>query len=252
MKLTILGSSPASPWAGGACSGYLIQEKDLALLLDCGTGAMANLRKHFDYRKLSAVVISHMHPDHFFDLIPLRQGLKYEPYNGTVARPLLLLPPGGRRVLEDIALALGNPSTFFDDTFEVTEYGSMNSFALSPLTFHFIPVPHYIPSHAISIEATKKLTYSADTGPNEALIKFTGDADLFLCEATLLDEGEDPIMRGHLTAREAGSIARNASVKQFLVTHYWRGHNPGRTLKEAGDAFGRATTLVEEDQVYSL
>ena len=40
MRITVLGKSPAWQDAGGACSGYLIEEGDYGLLLDCGNGAI--------------------------------------------------------------------------------------------------------------------------------------------------------------------------------------------------------------------
>ena len=38
MRITVLGKSPAWQDAGGACSGYLVEEGGRCLLLDCGNG----------------------------------------------------------------------------------------------------------------------------------------------------------------------------------------------------------------------
>src|SRR6202035_427971 len=65
VRLTIVGRSPSWPDAGGACSGYLIEERGYRLLLDCGPGVFAKLRQVIDYLELDAVLISHMHGDHF-------------------------------------------------------------------------------------------------------------------------------------------------------------------------------------------
>ena len=45
MRLTVLGKSPSWQDAGGACSGYLIEEGNTAVLLDCGNGVFAKLRE---------------------------------------------------------------------------------------------------------------------------------------------------------------------------------------------------------------
>ena len=55
MRITVLGKSPAWQDAGGACSGYLIEEGETALLLDCGSGVFAKLREHVDYTEVDAV-----------------------------------------------------------------------------------------------------------------------------------------------------------------------------------------------------
>ena len=54
----------------GACSGYLIEEDDTCLLLDCGNGVFSKLRRFRDYVDVDAVVISHLHADHILDLVP--------------------------------------------------------------------------------------------------------------------------------------------------------------------------------------
>ena len=51
----------------------------MRLLIDCGTGVLAKLQHFLPLTELTAVVISHMHADHFFDLIPLRYAYKYGP-----------------------------------------------------------------------------------------------------------------------------------------------------------------------------
>src|SRR4028118_1655694 len=77
MRITVLGKSPSWQDAGGACSGYLIEHEGFRLLLDCGNGAFAKLRRFADYAAVDAVVISHLHADHFLDLVPFSYALTY-------------------------------------------------------------------------------------------------------------------------------------------------------------------------------
>ncbi len=79
MKLTVLGKSPAWQDSGGACSGYLLTEGDSTVLLDCGNGVFGKLREHSDYVEVDAIFISHLHADHFLDLIPFAFGLIHAP-----------------------------------------------------------------------------------------------------------------------------------------------------------------------------
>ena len=71
MRLTVLGKSPSWQDAGGACSGYLLQEGETTVLLDCGNGVFGKLRQRVDYVDVDAVVLSHLHADHFLDLVPV-------------------------------------------------------------------------------------------------------------------------------------------------------------------------------------
>ena len=79
MRITVLGKSPSWQDADGACSGYLIEEDGFHLLLDCGNGVFSKLRRFVDYVDVDAVVISHLHADHFLDLVPFSYALTYAP-----------------------------------------------------------------------------------------------------------------------------------------------------------------------------
>ena len=105
MRLTVLGKSPSWQDAGGACSGYLLEDGDTAVLVDCGNGVFAKLRQRIDYVDVDAVVISHLHADHFLDLVPYSYALSYAPRQQPVpvdrwpgtddpARPGCALRPG--------------------------------------------------------------------------------------------------------------------------------------------------------------
>ncbi len=79
MRVTVLGKSPSWQDAGGACSGYLVQHDDTTVLLDCGNGVFGKLRRFVDYVDVDAVVLSHLHADHFLDLVPYSYALTYAP-----------------------------------------------------------------------------------------------------------------------------------------------------------------------------
>ncbi|MBK5244372.1 MAG: hypothetical protein JJE18_04980 [Eubacteriaceae bacterium] len=46
MKLTVLGNTGPFPAPGGACSGYLFESNGSRIILDFGSGVMANLQKY--------------------------------------------------------------------------------------------------------------------------------------------------------------------------------------------------------------
>src|ERR671935_55177 len=72
MRLTVLGKSPSWQDAGGACSGYLIEEDGVAVVVDCGNGVFSKLRRFRDYTRVDAVVISHLHAEHFLETFAIR------------------------------------------------------------------------------------------------------------------------------------------------------------------------------------
>jgi ribonuclease BN (tRNA processing enzyme) len=70
LRITVLGKSPSWQDADGACSGYLVEEGDApaARLRQRRVLEAARVR---DYVAIDAVVISHLHADHFLDLVPI-------------------------------------------------------------------------------------------------------------------------------------------------------------------------------------
>jgi ribonuclease BN (tRNA processing enzyme) len=68
MKITVLGPWGAYPKAGEATAGYLLEHEDEKILIDCGSGVLAQLQKYIALSEITAVIISHTHFDHIADL----------------------------------------------------------------------------------------------------------------------------------------------------------------------------------------
>lgn len=209
------------PRPGEACSCYLIRTNDTSLLLDIGSGAFANLELAIEYARVGAIVVSHVHADHFFDLVPFRYALRYGhlPFERRIP---LWLPPGGREALAALGKAVSSdaPQDFFESVFEVREYDPAEQLRVNDVPIRFARTRHFIEAYAARIESNgKSLTYSADTAPTDAVVELARGSSIFLCEATLglrSESGE----RGHCSALEAGSMAASAGVEQLVLTHY--------------------------------
>jgi ribonuclease BN (tRNA processing enzyme) len=214
VKLDVIGSSPAWPNPGGACSGYLV---DGRLLLDCGAGVLAKLRERDPWPNIDAIAITHLHLDHWGDLIPWVWGSLFGPGNGM--RPALWLPPGAGEALRPILAQLGNEE-MLERAFQVAEYEPGTPFDTAGLSVCARKVVHYdIDAHGFRVEGERTLAYSGDTAPCAALDELARDSDLFVCEATL-ERGEDEAeLRGHLSADEAIATADRAGTKRLLLTH---------------------------------
>lgn len=94
--------------------------------------------------------------------------------------------------------------------------------------------------------------YSGDTGPCQELVSLARDADLFLCEATWLDSEIPPGARGHLTATEAGEIARAARVRQLMLTHILPGVDMDKSVAAARAVFRGGVAVAEEGRTYQV
>jgi len=220
-RLTVAGSSSSVPRPDRACSSYLIQDGESSVVLDLGSGSLANLRRYADYDRVGAIVISHMHADHFLDLIPLRYALRY----GSRQRKEKLavyLPPGGLATLNRLVSAFADEGgEFLNDVFALREYDPSRPLALDGATLRFAPTAHFVPAFAIRWQRDgASLTYSADTAPDENVTALARGCNLFLCEATLRLDEHEVGPRGHSTGLEAAVMAHDAGVGRLVLTHY--------------------------------
>ena len=218
VKLIVVGCSPAWPNPGGAQSGYLLEGPG-RLLLDCGPGVLAKLRERESWPELDAIAITHWHLDHWGDLVPWVWGATLGPGMET-KQPQLWVPPEGRETLQSIGGRLGRPE-MFEDAFELYEYTEDEPFEAAGFEVTAHRVLHY-QLVAFGFRASANGTvvgYSGDSGPSHGLEVIARDADLFVCEATLLRPNPEGGTRGHLSAEEAQAAYEAAGAKRLLLTH---------------------------------
>jgi ribonuclease BN (tRNA processing enzyme) len=219
MKLRVIGCSPAWPNPGGAQSGYLVDSDGHRVLLDCGAGVLAKLREHEDWPRVDAICITHFHLDHWGDLVPWVWALSFGPAS-EMAAPELWVPAGGRTVLREIGQRLGFPQ-MFEDAFRIAEYADGQEFEAAGFPVTARRVLHY-DLLAFGFRVTgngKVIAYSGDSGPSDQLPELAHEADLFLCEATLLEPNPEGGTRGHLAATEAKDAFDASGAKRLLLTH---------------------------------
>ena len=263
MRITLLGKSPSWQDADGACSGYLVQEDGYNLLLDCGNGVFSKLRCHVDYVDVDAILLSHLHADHFLDLIPFSYALTYAPRQQPVpvagwpgtsqpACPTLYAPPGATEMFRHIVGCWGNED-LIEGAFTLQEYEPWDELEAGPFRIRFCEVPHFTTTFAVELSSNggRRLTYSADCSPNEQLVSFARGTDLLLIEATL-PRPERTGERGHLTPAEAGQHARDAGAKRLVITHYSDELDPEWAREQAAEAFGGTAELAHQGAVYAV
>jgi ribonuclease BN (tRNA processing enzyme) len=234
IELTVLGCSGSygAP-AGGACSSYLVRAGDTTIWLDCGNGSFANLQQHARVEDIDAVVISHGHPDHCVDIYGLHVLYKYGLERDCLP---VFAPEGVGKQLEALVGA-------WDDTFDWHTISDGDSTTVKEAGLRFSRTDHPPPTMAVEItHADRRMIYTSDTGPLWSPEVFAPGANLILSEATYQhDDIRAPI---HLSARQAGELARAAGAKELMLTHLWPSLDPVASVEEAADAFGKAVVLA--------
>lgn len=264
MRVTVLGKSPSWQDAGGACSGYLIQTGEVNVLLDCGSGVFAKLRQHVDYVDLDAALISHLHADHWLDLVPYSYALTYAPkqqpvpvhtWEGTddPARPRLIVPPGATETFHRVVGSWGNDD-LIDNAFEIEEYGPGDTVEVGDVRATFQEVPHFMQTFAVDVRSAdgeSRFTYGADCSPGDEVVEIARDTELLFIEATL-PRPERTGMRGHLTPGEAGDHAKRAGAKRVVLTHISDELGDDWAKGEAEKTFGGEVDVASDGAVYEV
>ena len=220
MRLTVVGSGTSQPQPETPASGLLIETETTAILVDCGQGIIRELMGIRDPRELDAIVVGHMHADHYIDLVSLRYLL---PWEGVASAHIpVLLPPGGKARLDALAIAISERPKFFDDAYSVLEYDPEHRVHIGDLTVSFVPGQHYVPAWGciVSGQDGARIAISGDTGPNDAFVEKAKGADVVVAEATLIDGRFDDPRRGHLTPEEAMDMADRAGAGRVVLVHF--------------------------------
>jgi len=244
LSLTVLGCSGSYPGPDAACSGYLVQGGGVNVVLDLGPGSLANLQRHLELGAIDAVVLSHRHPDHWTDLTGLEVAWRY----GLEREGLAVYGTSEIAGLSEMLSGPLAPTLVWHDVADGDEV------EIGGLRLTFSRTVHYVETLAVRIddaESGLSLAYSADTGPGWSFEALGPGIDLALCEATHLaaDEARGTL---HLSARQAGVMARSAGVSRLLLTHQWPEYDPELFRVEGSEAFGAPVDVAVTNERYDL
>jgi ribonuclease BN (tRNA processing enzyme) len=246
MRLTVLGCAGSFPGPESACSAYLVEAEGFRLLVDFGPGSLSALQRYAGLYAIDAILLTHLHPDHMLDACSYVVVRRYAP-GGPLASIPVYAPAGAP---ERIATAYSADEGPVDDVY--TFYGLRpGTFPVGPFTVTVDQVNHPVETYGVRLEHDGRvLCYSSDTAPSEALVRLAQDADVFLCEASYLDGGDNPPGL-HLTGREAGEAATKSGVGRLLLTHLiaaWG--SEAATLDEAESTFAGPVEIVRPGARY--
>lgn len=240
MRLTVVGAGPAysdDPASLGAC--YLVRSGDRAIALDLGHGAFAGLAARFPPERLETVAISHLHPDHFVDLVPLRHYLRY---HLVPARRLRVdAHPDLPARLDGLHDEPGFSAASLDVVPLEPGIRAVGSFELEAAR-----VTHTADSFAFRVAdrpGGPGLVYSGDIGIAGDLRPLVRAGDTLLVEVSF-GAGPVPVGAMHLDGPAVGAVAAETGVGRVLLTHLLMGHGPAETVRSVRAAYPGPVELV--------
>jgi ribonuclease BN (tRNA processing enzyme) len=249
IHLTVIGAGPAysdRPGSAGAC--YLVQARGEALVLDLGHGSFVGLVGRVEPASLQAVVVSHLHPDHFIDLVPLRHYLRYQ--RRPAERVRVLAPAALSERLDGLHGVQGFCMASLD--VETLAPGVRD---LGPFMLETARVTHDGESYAfrISVEADggPGLVYSGDCAVADDLRPLIRPGDTLLSEVSF---GPGPVepAAAHLDGPMVGRLATATGASRVLLTHLLMGYDRAATVASVQAHFDGLVALVDPGFEISL
>jgi ribonuclease BN (tRNA processing enzyme) len=129
--------------------------------------------------------------------------------------------------------------------------GDNDTTSVGDIDLRFSRTDHPPPTFAVEASCEgRRMIYTADTGPDWTVGAFDPGADLVLSEATYLDAHiPAPI---HLSAKQAGTAAREANAQRLILTHLWPFVDRMESAEEGSDAFGNGITMASQGLVTTI
>lgn len=262
MKLTVIGCSGSFAGPDSPASSYLVEQSDedgriWRVLLDCGNGALGSLQQVMDPSDLDAVLITHLHGDHFLDMCGLEVYRKYHPERPCDGPLPVHAPVGAGQRLNRIS---GNDTDAApdDSPFTFRVWSEAEAVTIGPLTVTPHRVLHPVEAYALRLEGRsatgepRVLAYSGDTDACDGLVTAARNADLLLCEAGYVEGRDDGIDGVHLTGSRAGQCAAAAAAKSLILTHIPAWTDPRIPHAEAKETFTGPIEVAVRHAEYTL
>jgi ribonuclease BN (tRNA processing enzyme) len=250
MELLVVGSGAAYPdKPGTASSCYVVSHEGATLCLDMGQGSFAGLAGRLEPAGLAGVVISHLHPDHFVDLVALRHYLRFE-----------FDPPRRLRVIAPAGLAgrldgVTGEEDFAGGSFEIEDRAE-GQVRVGPFDIESRRVAHTADSFGTRVTFAAApdgpaLVYSGDCGRVADLAPLIRPGDVLLSEVAF-GPGPVPVQDLHLDGAAVGRLAAETRVSRVLLTHLQMKRDPATTIAAVRAEYSGPVSLVIDGERVAL
>jgi ribonuclease BN (tRNA processing enzyme) len=245
LTVTVLGSSGSYAAPDNPCTGFLVQSRGTVVLYDCGPGTTGPLQRAIDLGALTAIVISHCHPDHWLELPVLRNVFTW-----FVPRSGIPVYGTARTAEMDAAVTVAVPGA--PSPFQWTVIDASARLTIGDQQWAFDRTDHPVETLAARVTAgAASVMFTSDSGPGWSFDEFGRDVDAAFCDASHLSGLEGQGIP-HLSAREAAVRAEAAGAKRLVLTHLIPGSDAEAHRDEAVAAYGGPVDVALTGSVFEF
>ena len=215
-RVVVLGCGDAFGSGGRMNTSFLV-DTDVRFLIDCGASALTAMKRYdVDPASIDAIVLTHLHGDHFGGIPFL---VRETQIAASRTRPLTIIGPPGHAERIQATTNLLFPGAAGPPSFELTfrEYAIDSPVVAAGLTVRAFPAIHTAGTnpHAVRVErGDLVVAYSGDTEWVDDLVAAADEADLFICECYQMKR-----VRNHM---DYDTLSRNRDrlrCRRLLLTH---------------------------------
>ena len=219
MRIHFLGTGDAFGSGGRLQTATLLRAEAGSVLVDCGPSALAALRaQEIDPAEIDAIVLTHLHGDHFGGVPFLLMDAHYA---SRRTRPLVIAGPPGTADAVARAHEIFFPGTGvlpfrFPVHWAVLEAGA--AVAAGPCRVTAFPVAHSTATPCFGLRVQmggRTIAFSGDTEWTETLLPIADAADVFVCECY----GVDTAPPHHLNYAALDAARPRLACRRMLLTH---------------------------------
>jgi ribonuclease BN (tRNA processing enzyme) len=220
LRVSILGSGDAFNGAGALHSCYLLEHERGAVMLECGPSVLASMKRAgIDTDLPDAVLVSHLHGDHFGGIPFLF--LEYT-FENKRTRPLTIVgPPTTKERVETLYEALykdihGCRKLEFE--VEYVEARPGDELEVAGVEVEAFEVPHSAHPFSLGYRLSGgggTLLFSGDSAWTDEFIRQSRDTDLFLCECCSLEA----VIDVHISYAEMKQHRDELGCDRLVLTH---------------------------------
>lgn len=241
MKLKVLGTQSPYNTIGHNCPGFLITDGKTKIMLDCGSGSHSLLNFPNDLSNLS-IILTHLHRDHYNDIYNMQYSSFVFHNQNRIEKPIdIYMPSNPSSIYQDIS---GERNSFANYS-AINEKTNLN---IGNIGITFCKTDHPVETYAVKLSNNDRtIVYTSDTSFSckDKLIEFAKNADLLICESSLLTSYGFPEINSHLTAKQARTIAKDTHVRGLMLTHFWPEELPEKYVEEAKSIFPKVLAANE-------
>ena len=243
MILTVIGSGTAVPSVERGAPCLHLAAGGRSLVFDLGSGSVRQLwKKGIDVRLIDVLALTHFHPDHTADLVPLLFALA-NPEFGRDGEMLLVEPAGLTKYVTDLERIYGDWIRPPSLRLHVREIGT-GEVEVGGVTLSAALSGHTEGSLAFRVDDKERsMVYGGDSVACDSLVGIAAGADLLVLESSF---PEGTRCDGHMTPTEAAGVAAGAEAKKLLLTHFYPAADAADCLTPARGRYGGEILLAAD------